>query len=124
MAGIKGYVNQLSGGLPGANVFVSDAEGKIKIPTVGTATDATGFFKLEVASADKYITASYVGYQPQTLEISKIPDLQKINFELVEGIVGEEFVVIGEKPVNKLWIFLLLLAILLILGFILTKLSK
>ncbi len=127
---IKGKVVSNGETLPGANVYVSvQIQGIMSgggyIPTSnGTATKADGTFELEVERTDKFITASYVGYQSQTIDLSKVTDPNNIEFNLIEGIVADEFVVIGKKPVNKLWIFFLLLAILLILGYFLTKLSK
>ena len=53
--------------LPGATVFISDANGKAVpvngVASVGRKTDANGYFILPIAHDDAYITISYVGYQ-------------------------------------------------------------
>lgn len=121
---IKGKVLSNGEALPGANVFISNEKGEIKIPTAGTVTKFDGAFQLNVTENDKYITASYVGYQSQTIDLSKVNDPNNVEFNLVEGIMGEEFTVIGKKPINKIWIVIALLALLLIIGFFATKYIK
>lgn len=95
---ITGTVNQLSGGLPGVNVFISDKDGNIKLPTKGTATDANGNYQLLATTLDKYITFSFVGYEKKTLPITS----DKINVELKEQSNDlEAFEVVAKREENK-----------------------
>ncbi len=64
----------------GANVFVSDASGKLVNPPKGTSTDANGNYSLDINSGD-YITATYVGTERQTVK----PNSSNQDFKLIES---------------------------------------
>ena len=79
---IKGTVIDKSTGeiLPFVNVFISTVEGRPTDENRGTAADAGGVFALN-ASPGEYLTASYVGYNRETVKIYDAS--QKVNFQLV-----------------------------------------
>lgn len=67
----------------GANVFVSDSEGKLVNPPKGTSTDADGKYSLDVNNGD-YVTATYVGTERQTVKV--VPMLaSNLDFRLTES---------------------------------------
>ncbi len=64
----------------GANVFVSDASGKLVNPPKGTSTDVGGNYSLDINSED-YVTATYVGTENQTIK----PSGSNQDFKLTES---------------------------------------
>ena len=66
---IKGTVYDQSSGetLPGADVYFSDQHGNPGLTTTGTATDSNGNYTL--SSNGAYLTASYTGYSPVTVNV-------------------------------------------------------
>lgn len=66
---------------------------------VGTATDIDGRYSLPVPSPDTKITASYVGYEPQTLTVG---NRRVIDFRLVDTqTLMDEVVVLGYATQKK-----------------------
>lgn len=64
----------------GANVFVSDSQGKLVNPPKGTSTDANGKYSLDVKLGD-YVTATYVGNERQTVKVNS----STLDFKLTES---------------------------------------
>jgi len=104
---VVGSVNKSENGLPGANVFASDKEGNKLTPLIGIATNAQGDFTLELPNNVNYLTATYVGYNPQTIAVNS-----KIDFELTSGYGLDEFVVEAKREVKKPknWIIIVIIA--------------
>lgn len=67
---ISGYLRDAQSGelLIGANAYVQDLK-------VGAVTNAYGFYSLTIPAGTHQITYSYIGYQPQTLEVKLQEDL-------------------------------------------------
>lgn len=53
----------------GANVFVSDKDGKLLTPTKGTSSDPDGKYLLDGINTSGHITVSSVGYETMTYPI-------------------------------------------------------
>ncbi len=89
---LNGYVKDLKTGetLIGANIF--DAGN----PTMGTTTNAYGFYSLSLPKGKYQFKFSYLGYADETLEIDLQQDVLQ-NVELKEGITIEEVVVTAEE---------------------------
>ncbi len=72
--------------LPGVSIVV-------KGTNIGVMTDTDGNFKIKVPYADATLIFSYIGYQPQQIELK---GRSSLNVELVEDIKAlEEVVVVG-----------------------------
>ena len=72
-------------GLPGVNVAV-------KGTTIGTVTDANGYYSVQLPSNATFLTVSFIGYQTQELPITNpvinvdmLPDTQALNEVVVVG---------------------------------------
>ncbi|MEX0821246.1 MAG: TonB-dependent receptor, partial [Rhodothermales bacterium] len=81
--------------LPGANVILQGTQ-------LGTATDVDGnYFIIGVPVGTYDITASFVGYQPQTIQDVEINAgyTRELNFELMPGAELDEIVVAYERPI-------------------------
>lgn len=90
---ITGTVTDKNGvPLPGVNVFVTGT-------TIGTSTDMSGKYSLDVPADARSLTFSYVGMEPQTLLIGTST---QINVIMVATAVGlDEVVVIGYGTTSK-----------------------
>jgi TonB-linked SusC/RagA family outer membrane protein len=89
---IKGVIRDKGTGetLPGANIIVEGT-------TIGTSADLDGKFSLKVASGNLKVTAQFVGYEDQTVDVA-IADKQTLtlNFSLKSSATElEELVVVG-----------------------------
>ncbi len=91
----QGQVYDSSGApLAGANVFESDAFGSA-INGNGTQTTEAGTYMLVGDIESGYVTASYVGYKPQTLPVDA-----PLNFHLQSDNVLPDVVVTPAPPMN------------------------
>lgn len=85
---IKGNISDTSGEpLVGASVV-------IKGTTTGTITDTDGDFVLKVDALPVTLVASYIGFQPQELEVSSADFL---NIQLAEGLELDDILVVGSR---------------------------
>ena len=66
--------------LEGANILLNGSN-------VGVATNTTGFFKLALENENSFITISYVGFQPEKIEVK--PG-QHLNIECCQTIAGSK----------------------------------
>ena len=94
---LSGVVRDASTGesLPGANVIIQGTQ-------LGTASDVDGtYFVIGVPVGTYDITASYVGYQPQTFQEVEINAgyTRQLDFELMPGAELEEILVQYERPI-------------------------
>lgn len=91
---VAGKVKDKSTGdtLKFANVFLSDTLGVQTRTRRGTMTGVSGNYSIDV-NPGEFITASYVGYKPQTIQVRH----NVHNFSLTPGVELEEAVVVGEK---------------------------
>ena len=87
MFAVDGTVREENGDpLPGVNVIV-------KGTTLGTTTDANGFFKIETVNGDATLVFSFVGYASQEISINKrtkadvvlLLDVQSLGEVIVTG---------------------------------------
>lgn len=70
---LTGLIKDKSGTLPGANIFVSDANGKALTPLRGDSSDViTGGYILENVKPEDYVTVSYVGYKKNTKKVADL----------------------------------------------------
>lgn len=79
--------------LTGANIFIKEL-------AIGASSNNNGEFKILDIKPGKYeITISYIGYQPQTMEIIVAENLTtEVNVKLYSGVVlGEEVLVLGDR---------------------------
>jgi hypothetical protein len=97
---IQGQVTDAQTGetLPGANIYVSDADGNALQPTVGVSSDSNGFFDLD-APADSLITISYVGYSRQTYPAQVLYNMGMVQLE-PNGALND-VVVNGKKSYTR-----------------------
>ncbi len=66
---ISGNIKDINGPtIPGANIYLSDANGNMLQPVSGTATDIDGNYTLDTKDA-QYITATFVGVGRQTKSV-------------------------------------------------------
>jgi outer membrane receptor protein involved in Fe transport len=94
---LSGVVTDASTGesLPGANVVLQGTQ-------LGTATDVDGnYFIIGVPVGTYDITASFVGFQPQTIEDVEMNAglTRELNFDLLPGAELDEIVVEYERPI-------------------------
>jgi TonB-linked SusC/RagA family outer membrane protein len=91
---ITGTVTDKNGPITGANVVVTGT-------TLGTITDITGKYSIEVPQGAKSLTFTFIGMQPHEISIGT---LTQIDVTMAESAIGlEEVVVIGygiQKKVN------------------------
>ena len=84
---ITGTISDASGPLPGANI-------KVARKAVGTSTDFDGKFTLQVTETPPFtIEVSSLGYQPQTVEITK--NNQVVELSLLENATSLDEVVVS-----------------------------
>ncbi len=94
-------------GVPGS-VYISDASGKIIMPTIGTSADVNGNYSLNVpgvsyADPNAYITAQFVGAGKQTKTL-----MSNVNFNLQStGDLAEVEVTANKITKPKIWPWLL-----------------
>ncbi len=75
---ISGTISNQSGEtIPGASVFISDANGVMVNPPRGVNADVNGVYSININPND-HITASYVGTEKRTIK----PSGQTVNFIL------------------------------------------
>jgi hypothetical protein len=86
--------------MPFANVYFSNRAGKISNNT-GTTANEFGRYKFDWPG-DLWITASFVGYKPQTKPLpSEYSDDEVVNFELESTATNLSGVEIIAKPIKK-----------------------
>lgn len=56
----------------GANVYVSDKNGKIILPSNGTSSDVAGGYTLRSLKPEDYVTVSFVGYGKKTIQMKSL----------------------------------------------------
>jgi hypothetical protein len=85
------------------NESIPFANVAFKGTTIGTVTDINGYYVLETTTPSDSLTASYVGYNPVTLKVTRGKS-QTVNFLLKVNKVELKEVVIkaGENPANIL----------------------
>ncbi len=84
-------LDELGEGLIGATVIV-------KGTTTGTVSDFDGSFKLEVPEDATTLLITYIGYQPQEVDITTA---SKVEVNMLEGEVLEEIYVVGYGTQRK-----------------------
>ncbi len=90
---ISGTVKENGVPLIGATISTADD---------GTTTDVNGKFSFSVPAGTYKVTASYIGYTPQTVSITvEAGGNSTINFALQEGIAVDEIVVLGSRAPNR-----------------------
>jgi len=112
---IQGQVTDLQTGetLPGAHVYVSDANGNPIQPSYGTTTDMYGNFAFE-PNPGTLITISYVGYTKQVYPVDVLYEMQMV--QLSPSGVLNDVVVFGKKSYTKyILAFSLILALIIII---------
>ncbi|MCB0663740.1 MAG: carboxypeptidase-like regulatory domain-containing protein [Saprospiraceae bacterium] len=94
-------VDQNGQALPGATVRVS--------PVLGTTTDENGFYRLNLSKEAFALTASFVGYTPQTRQFYQV-DLQNlenntlsIHFTLLEDVADLPTATVTGKRIEKIY---------------------
>jgi len=88
---LSGYISDRASGeaLIGANIVI---EGQ----AIGGSTNQYGFYSISLPTGSYQINASYLGYQPTTIDLN-LTSARKLNIELVPATVeGEEVVITGE----------------------------
>lgn len=87
---IKGVVLDDTSPLPGVNVF-------LKGKSTGVATDFDGRFSIEITEAEMrqhpFLVFSYLGYETQEIEVSKLKDPVTIELMMEEVLMGEVVIV-------------------------------
>lgn len=78
--------------LPGANVMIRGT-------TIGTATNADGFYRMtlplaQVTGEEETLVASFVGYRSRTATLTLTAATHTVNFDLAEDVLGLEDVVV------------------------------
>ncbi|MBN1108142.1 MAG: TonB-dependent receptor [Bacteroidales bacterium] len=89
---ISGFVREAGSGelLTGVNVYLSDHR-------TGTVTNNYGFFSLTLPETDSLVvTASYVGFKPETRKIALRRDTE-LNFDLESNAMLDEVKITAEK---------------------------
>ncbi len=69
--------------IPSANVYLSDKNGNIKIPTVGSSSDLNGAYTVWGVKPDDYVTVSYLGMETKTKQIKDIGSGEVVNYDVV-----------------------------------------
>lgn len=89
---ISGYVKDVKTGeeLIGATVFIKELQ------TVGTLTNAYGFYSITIPEGDYTVTAQFIGYKPKSIIIN-LNQNSKFNFTLIEKVNVLEEVVVSAK---------------------------
>jgi len=68
----------------------------VKIGTTGTATDFDGNYTINIDKGDYEVILSYVGYKPQTLNLSLQKAKEVYNFQMQSSAILEEIVVVAD----------------------------
>ncbi len=89
---ISGYVKDEKTGeeLIGATVFIKELQ------TVGTATNAYGFYSITIREGNYTVTAQFIGYEPKSVTID-LRQNTKFNFTLNEKVNELEEVVVSAE---------------------------
>src|SRR5690606_8844703 len=66
---------------------------------LGTETDSAGYFKLEQPHGENQIVVTYVGYEPDTIQLGKGPF---VNIILKGGTILKEVDVVYRKPTTEI----------------------
>lgn len=91
---LKGRVTDEKGEpLPGVNVMVKNTQ-------KGVATNADGFFELELAESDRVLIFSFIGYKTQEITISPNQSSLDVTLE-TDNKALDELVVVGYGTVKK-----------------------
>ena len=90
---VSGTVSESSGPLPGVSVL-------IKGTTQGTSTDDEGRFAFRIKKNRGVLEVSFVGFQTQTIKVSK--KTKYLNIVLKEGTDVLEEVIVVSKPKKRL----------------------
>ena len=70
---LTGKIKDQNDTLPGANIYVSDAQGKALSPLRGDSSDVvTGYYVLENVKPTDYVTVSFVGYKKNTKKVADL----------------------------------------------------
>lgn len=89
---LSGHIRDASNGeeLIGANIYVAELQS-------GISTNVYGFYSLSLAPRDYKISISYLGYQPQLMNIS-LSKSQVLDIEMQpEGILVDEIIVTAKQ---------------------------
>jgi len=85
---VKGRVTDESGDpLPGVNVFQKSN------PTIGVITGIDGTYSIELSSGESELTFSFIGFEPQVLQVADRSTIDVILIEEMKGL--DEVVVVG-----------------------------
>jgi len=90
---ISGYVKDTKTGeeLIGATVFIKELQ------ATGTTTNAYGYYSITIPEGNYTITAQFIGYGPQSIQITLTQNTKK-NFSITEKVTElEEVVIISER---------------------------
>ena len=87
---ISGYIQDAASGemLPGATIWCG-AE------SVGSGTNAFGFYSLALPEGKQILTVSYIGYTPQSVEVNLAEDA-RLDFSLTAGVAISAAVVLSD----------------------------
>lgn len=136
---ITGKVFDKAGDLPGASVYISDADGKLDSSINGVPTDINGEYSIDNIDPNqhKYISVSFVGYDTVTkridelldptwssvMRIDRIGDLSiPYNVEMSEKTAGlPEFQVVAKKGLKWYWWALIGITVLTLLYFLVIR---
>lgn len=104
---LTGTIKDNNGTLPSANIYVSDKNGSPLQPLIGTSSNVMdGTYSLNNVPPMAYVTASYVGYKKNTVQIPFIVggNATKHDFFLEPDnaeLKTFEFIEETEKPVSE-----------------------
>lgn len=90
---ISGYVRDAKTGeeLIGATVFIKDSK------TIGTSTNAYGFYSLTIPDGNYTLTAQFIGYESKSIQVTLNQNIKQ-NFTLTENATQlKEVVITSEK---------------------------
>ena len=74
---------------------------KLKSSGQGTVTDIDGHFALPASAQGDMVTISYIGYEPQTMSVSKLAQQKTIRLQPDRQQQIEEIVVTGMQKMDK-----------------------
>lgn len=113
--------------IPGANIYISDANGAVSYTPTGAQSDANGMYAFFVPNG-AYVTASYVGMkkqvvQPIAQQCVSSPCTTIQNFELESGSPLEVVEIQAKKPFP--WLIAIATTVIIIgLGYFIYDISK
>lgn len=95
-ATVSGYVTDKSGPITGVTIFVEGT-------SIGTSTNADGFYKLKLPSGDITLVASAIGYKANYLKLYlEKGEKKKLDIFLDEDVLGlDQVVVTGTRTFKK-----------------------